>query len=93
MAGVYDVGGVFGNLQGLVYDVVHFLFDFASFFVHFVEKEGGCFFYKVGGGWCVYARSYAKGFDFFWEDGDDLDVCCLHGVLLSGGFLCGQDDR
>lgn len=85
MAGVYDVGHIFADLEGIFNNLVHFLFCFASFFVHLVEKEGGCFLYKVGGGCCVDSRSYTKGFDFFWEDGDNLDVGCVHGVLLSGG--------
>lgn len=87
VAGVYNVGHIFADLEGVFDDLVHFLFCFASFFVHLVEKEGGCFLYKVGGGWCVYARSYAKGFDFFWEDGYDLDVVCAHGVFLSVCFV------
>lgn len=87
VAGVYNIGHIFADLEGIFDDLVHFLFCFASFFVHLVEKEGGCFFYKVGGCWCVYARSYAKGFDFFWEDGDDLDVGCVHVVLLSGELM------
>lgn len=87
MAGVYDVGHIFADLEGIFDDLVHFFFGFASFFVHLVEKEGGCLLYKVGGGWCVDSRSYAKGFDFFWEDGDDLDVGCVHGVFLSVCFV------
>lgn len=89
MAGVYDVGHVFADLEGVFDDVVHFLFVFASFFVHFVEVEGGCFFYEVGGGWCVDARSYAEGLDFFWEDGDDLNFVYGHGdsfLLFFGGW-------
>lgn len=53
VAGVYDVGHIFADLEGVFDDVVHFFFVFASFFVHFVEVEGGCFFYEVGGGWCI----------------------------------------
>ena len=53
VAGVYDVGHVFANLEGVFDDVVHFFFVFASFFVHFVKVKGGCFFYEVGGGWCI----------------------------------------
>ena len=87
MAGVYDVGHIFCNLEGVFDYLVHFFFIFASFFVHFVKVESGCFFYEVGGGWCIDARSYAEGFDFFWEDGDDLDVCNVHVMLLSVGVF------